>query len=208
MSHQPQPDGGHCTRILFLYTPAQPNFSQMASLPNVQPNNQSIALLQKGSLSYINFINRCFGSPFWQLGVPIGSLFHKKLGPYFKAWGSLLVWLTVMYSCGFPQKVRWQNWWIPSVAPMTESVDSLSRSDAEIANKWIPSEGRMTELMDSLSSSDDRIGGCPQQLGCHLVLIWSILDPLTWFLTHFGPLRWILPVETSLSLGPIKTLSQ
>ena len=129
-------------------------------------------------------------------------------GPYFKAWGSLLVWLTVMYSCGFPQKVRWQNWWIPSVAPMTESVDSLSRSDAEIANKWIPSEGRMTELMDSLSSSDDRIGGCPQQVRCHLVLIWSILDPLTWFLTHFGPLRWILPVETSLSLGPIKSLSQ
>ena len=170
-----------------------------------------VTLLANFDFSYayaLNFINRCFGSLFWQLGVPIGSLFHKKLGPYFKAWGSLLVWLTVMYSCGFPQKVRWQNWWIPSVAPMTESVDSLSRSDAEIANKWIPSEGRMTELMDSLSSCDDRIGGCPQQVRCHLVLIWSILDPLTWFLTHFGPLRWILPVETSLSLGPIKTLSQ
>ena len=40
---------------------------------------------------------------------------------------------------------------------------------------WIPSVGRMTELMDSLSSSDDRIGGFPQQVGCHLVLIWSIL---------------------------------
>ena len=38
---------------------------------------------------------------------------------------------------------------------MTESVDSLSRSDAEIVNKWIPSAGRMTQLMDSLSSSDD-----------------------------------------------------
>ena len=108
----------------------------------------------------------------------------------------------------FPQKVRWQNWWIPSVAPMTESVDSLSRSDAEIANKWIPSEGRMTELMDSLSSSDDRIGRCPQQVRCHLVLIWSILDPLTWFLTHFGAFRWKLPFETCLSLGPIKTLSR
>ena len=30
----------------------------------------------------LNFINRCFGSLFWLLGVPIGSLFHKKLGPY------------------------------------------------------------------------------------------------------------------------------
>ena len=29
---------------------------------------------------------------------------------------------------------------------MTESVDSLSRSDAEIVNKWIPSVGRMIEL--------------------------------------------------------------
>ena len=116
------------------------------------------------------------------------------------------VWNT--YSCGFPQKVGWQNWWIPSVAPMTESVDSLSRSDAEIVNKWIPSVGRRTELMDSLSSSNDRIGGFPQQVGCHLVLIWSILDPLTWFLTHFGAFRWKLPFETCLSLRPIKTLSR
>ena len=58
-------------------------------------------------------------------------------------------------------------------------VDCLSRLDAEIVNKWIPSVGWITELMDSLSSSDDRIGGCPQQVGCHLVLIWSIFDPLT-----------------------------
>ena len=43
----------------------------------------------------LNFINRCFGSLFWLLGVPIGSLFHKKLGPFFKAWGSLLVRVTV-----------------------------------------------------------------------------------------------------------------
>ena len=69
--------------------------------------------------------------------------------------------------------------WIPSVAPMTELEDALSRSDVEIVNKWIPSVGRMTQLMDALSSSEDRIGGCPQQVGCHLVLIWSILDPLT-----------------------------
>ena len=39
--------------------------------------------------------NVLFQFGFWQLGVPIGSLFHKKLGPYFKAWGSLLVWVTV-----------------------------------------------------------------------------------------------------------------
>merc|ERR1712218_503041 len=37
------------------------------------------------------FINRRFGSLFWLLGVLIGSLFHKKMGPYLKAWGSLLV---------------------------------------------------------------------------------------------------------------------
>ena len=39
------------------------------------------------------FIHRCFGSLFWLLGVLIRSLFHKKwslLGPYLKAWGSLL----------------------------------------------------------------------------------------------------------------------
>ena len=83
----------------------------------------------------------------------------------------------------------------------------ISLADSNVL-VWIPSEGQMTKLMDSLSSSDDRIGGCPQQVRCHLVLIWSILDPLTWFLTHFGPLQWILPVETSLSLGPIKSLSQ
>ena len=28
------------------------------------------------------FIHRCFGSLFWPLGVLIGSLFHKKMGPY------------------------------------------------------------------------------------------------------------------------------
>ena len=45
------------------------------------------------------FIHRRFGSLFWLLGVLIGSLFHKKngslLGPYLKAWGSLLVLETV-----------------------------------------------------------------------------------------------------------------
>ena len=30
----------------------------------------------------LNFINRRFGSLFWLLRVPIGSLFHDKLGPY------------------------------------------------------------------------------------------------------------------------------
>ena len=30
----------------------------------------------------LNFINRRFGSLFWLLRVPIGSLFHEKLGPY------------------------------------------------------------------------------------------------------------------------------
>ena len=46
----------------------------------------------------LNFINRRFGSLFWLLGVPIGSLFHKKLGPYFIAWGSLLVFGTVLWA--------------------------------------------------------------------------------------------------------------
>ena len=55
-------------------------------------------------------------------------------------------------------------YWIPSVAPMTEPVDSPSRSDTEIVNKWIPSVGRMTELVDALSRSD-----------------------VTWFLVNFGP---------------------
>ena len=30
----------------------------------------------------LNFINRCCVSLFWLLGVPAGSLFYKKLGPY------------------------------------------------------------------------------------------------------------------------------
>ena len=44
-----------------------------------------VTLLANFDFSYayaLNFINRCFGSLFWLLGVPIGSLFHKKLGPY------------------------------------------------------------------------------------------------------------------------------
>ena len=80
-----------------------------------------------------------------------------------------------IYLCGFLSRlndkidvkgeVKQVFYWIPSVAPMTESVDSLSRSDAEIVSKRIPSVGRRTELMDSLSSSEDRIGGFPQQVG-------------------------------------------
>ena len=37
------------------------------------------------------FIHRSLGSLFLLLRVLIGSLFHKKMGPYLKAWGSLLV---------------------------------------------------------------------------------------------------------------------
>ena len=49
------------------------------------------------------FYKSLFWVPIWLLGVPIGSLFHKKLGPYFKAWwGSLLVLVTVLYR--FPSK--------------------------------------------------------------------------------------------------------
>ena len=48
------------------------------------------------SADALNFINCRFGSLFWLPGVPNrDSLFHKKLGPYFKAWGSLLVFGTV-----------------------------------------------------------------------------------------------------------------
>ena len=50
-------------------------------------------------------------------------------------------------------EVRQFFYWIPSVAPMTEPVDSPSRSDTEIVNKWIPSVGRMTELVDALRST-------------------------------------------------------
>ena len=51
---------------------------------------------------------------------------------------------------GFPQQLRWRNWWIPTVGRMLK------------LQKWIPTVGRMKELMDSHSSSDDRIGGFPQ----------------------------------------------
>ena len=39
--------------------------------------------------------HKSFGSLFWLLGVPIGSLFHKKWVPI-SAWGSLLVLETVL----------------------------------------------------------------------------------------------------------------
>ena len=39
----------------------------------------------------VKFLNRRFGSLFWLPRVPIGSLFHKKLGPYFSARRSLKV---------------------------------------------------------------------------------------------------------------------
>ena len=39
----------------------------------------------------VSFLNRRFGSLFLLPRVPIGSLFHKKLGPYFSARRSLKV---------------------------------------------------------------------------------------------------------------------
>ena len=54
------------------------------------------------------FIHRRFGSLFWLLGVLIGSLFHKKMGPYLKAWGSLLVLETVLKGripCNLPSAI-------------------------------------------------------------------------------------------------------
>ena len=39
----------------------------------------------------LNFINRRFGSLFWLLRVPIGSLFHEKLGPYWVIFLSMKV---------------------------------------------------------------------------------------------------------------------
>ena len=44
-----------------------------------------LALLPNFDFTYaytLNFIYCCFGSLFWLPGVPIGSLFQKKLGPY------------------------------------------------------------------------------------------------------------------------------
>ena len=38
--------------------------------------------------------------------------------------------LSTFPTCYFHFRQNWQNWWIPSAALMTESVDSLSRSDA------------------------------------------------------------------------------
>ena len=55
----------------------------------------------------LNFINRCIWSLFWLLGVPIGSQFHKKFGPYFKAWGSLLVSGLVLFDCVKKSVVLW-----------------------------------------------------------------------------------------------------
>ena len=60
-----------------------------------------VTLLANFDFSYayaLNFINRCFGSLFWLLGVPIGSLFYKKLGPY---------WVPIS-KLGGPYKFNWQ----------------------------------------------------------------------------------------------------
>ena len=58
----------------------------------------------------LNFINRCFGSLFWLLGVPIGSLFHKKLGPY---------WVPIS-KLGGPFKFMWQ--WKRQKGPYMDPV--------------------------------------------------------------------------------------
>ena len=58
----------------------------------------------------LNFINHCFGSLFWQLGVPIGSLFHKKLGPY---------WVPIS-KLGGPYKFMWQ--WKRQKGPYMDPV--------------------------------------------------------------------------------------
>ena len=44
----------------------------------------------------VKFHKSVFWVPILAAGVPIGSLFHEKLGPYFKAWGSLLVFASCM----------------------------------------------------------------------------------------------------------------
>ena len=70
--------------------------------------------------------------------------------------------------------------WVPILAAggpywvlISQKVGSLFQSMGVLISLadsnvlvWIPSVGQMTKLMDSLSSSDDRIGGCPQQVGC------------------------------------------
>ena len=92
-----------------------------------------------------------------------------------------------------------------------KSPNSHSSIDKQSEKSSIEKQSEMTshgKYKHSTSSCLFLKGNFPQQVGCNLVLIWSILDPLTWFLTHFWAFRWILPVETSLSLGPIKTLSQ
>ena len=72
-----------------------------------------VTLLTNLDFSYayaLNFINRCFGSLFWLLGVPIGSLFHKKLGPY---------WVPIS-KLGGPYKFMWQ--WKRQKGPYMDPV--------------------------------------------------------------------------------------
>ena len=55
------------------------------------------------------FIHRHFGSLFWLLWVPIGSLFHRKMGPYLKAWGFLLVLETVSMTLLFLEQLELED---------------------------------------------------------------------------------------------------
>ena len=143
------------------------------------------------------------------LPTPQGPVLKIEFGPQHADFGS--VWSPQKH-VNFYKCIRRQKWvycvyW--QCHFHTLSFPEQIQCCTPLGAYWIVlSVGRMTELMDSLSSSDDRIGGFPQQVRCHLVLIWSIFDRLTWFLTHFGAFRWKLLFETCLSLGPIKTLSQ
>ena len=77
----------------------------------------------------LNFINRRFWSLFWLPGVHIGSHFHKKLGPYFKAWGSLLVWVAVQYP-------RWKSGELINQLLQWAVVDHLLPNGSEATTFW------------------------------------------------------------------------
>ena len=71
----------------------------------------------------LNFINRRFGSLFWLLGVAIGSIFHKKMGPYPQAWRSLLV---LVGSCCAAIETRGTAIKIAAIISFISSLTSIS----------------------------------------------------------------------------------
>ena len=88
-----------------------------------------VTLLANFDFSYayaLNFINRCFGSLFWQLGVPIGSLFHKKLGPY---------WVPIS-KLGGPYKFNWQCSSNDSLTLIIRDIFDLMESQHFIFYSW------------------------------------------------------------------------